>query len=56
MFASDLAISIFFLGDQGSGLVGSQRLFNLAFLCQFLLLHDGCGDGGGCEDSVVEYC
>lgn len=28
----------------------------LRLLCQFLVLYDGCGDGGECKDSMVEHC
>ena len=53
----DLATSTFFLGDRSSAfLLGDRRSLDFALLCKFLLLHDACGDGRGCEDSVVEYC
>ena len=51
-----MTISTFFLGDRGSALIVFRRLLEFALLYQFLVLHDGCGDGGGCEDSVVEHC
>ena len=31
-----------------------RRLLDFVLLRQILVLPDGCGDGGGCRDSVVE--
>ena len=56
MLARDLTIPTFLLGDRGSVLIAFQMLLDFAHQCQFLVPHDGCGDGGGCEDSVVEHC
>ena len=56
MLARDLTISTFFLGDQGSALTVSEGSLTLHYYANSFVLHDGCGDGGGCEESVVEHC
>ena len=55
MLARDLTIS-FFLGDRDSALIAFRRFRGFALLCQFLILHGGCENVGGWEDSVVEHC
>ena len=56
MLVKDLTTFPFFLGDRGSAHIAFRRLIDFVLLYQFLVLHGGCGDGGGCEDSVSELC
>ena len=56
MLVTDLTTFPFFLGDRGSAHIAFRRLIDFVLLYQFLVLHGGCGDGGGCEDSVNELC
>ena len=56
MLVTDLKTFPFFLGDRGSAVIAFRRLIDFVLLYQFLVPHGGCGDGGGCEDSVNELC